>query len=1291
MTKIHWLSGVSGIWTTGDDWSGHTVPGASDTAIISAAPTAGPYIIQLELLTTLGGLVLNQAAATLQILPSAQLDIGGVLQLEAGTLEFDGSTLSGGTIVSSGGTFLSDMGALLDGVSVEGRLLLQGESPGDRFNVEGPFNLMPAGSHAATVTVSDANLAFADSQTVLGSGTIKLDGGVLDISGDNSPDATPTLQLGSQFVLDVFGSSAFESGNNGGLIVNEGTISVVGAGNLLTGAGFGDFTNAGTIAIGAGGAFEFAPQLGYEGTPPPSNFTNTGLITVAAGGVLGLTIDSTFSNTGSIRVAGTLALAGATTTAQALSFGLTSSATILLEGAMNNAGTTLDAGTGGTIAGLVLEGGDITGGTIVNAGGVNILSTTGEFGQPNYLDTILSDVTFDGVLSVGAGAVVTLENGTLLHRADGSGNGTIMLNADGGVVQFSGSQRLNGATIEAGTPNIDTTQYPTIGLVDPVPGISTVLTLSGYTRLLSSLLNIDGPYNSGGAQGDTVLNVGTLVLSAGSEIIFNNADLTNEGTLIASGADISFLSGTFINTGTLSLSGSAATLSLVAGDTPVSLDNTGLITLEAGASMEVGGYESSYENAGTIQVDGGTLVLTASLKTSAIGSIQVSGGGLLELGGVISNSFATLALGTGTPLANVDLFALVEGGTVSAAGSGVVFGLPPSPGAAPEPATLSGVTFEGPLILSQANESLAIEGGFALLGQGGSGPGSISLTGAGSTLTFEGETLANTDITIGAAGSAPAYLGNEYGTLTLAKTVSITQAGIQAALGGDIVNDGSITDAVAGGTLLLGGTFTNAGSIAIRNGADLVLNSATLENTGSISITDATVTLEYENLSVLSSLTLVHSVLDITGQLTATGETLSVGAGSAIGLAQISGDMTGGTIHDAGGGVQFFGQNVLLQGVTYQGVLSVSRPFTTITATGLTLEALNGTSPGTMDLTGAGSALLVGSGSVLNDATIDIGNNASSYDGAAVAAPLIAATDYDTIYETAPTLTLGAGLVVSQAGTYAAVGAAANIVASAATIEAGFAGGNFLLSGASFSSSGTIAVSNGDTLTEAAANFDNTGRISVAGSASALILDTAAYFNSGSLAANSFENAGTVVLGGGTLSEAVENGAFPAVPMLNTGLIAGFGTLAVAVNNLGAMEAAGGGTLNLTDQVSGSGLLAVEANSTLLLTGGAGAGVTARFAGTKSVLGLAAPHFLGKIAGFSATDTIDLLKEAATSARFAGDSIVVTLAAGGTLTLATTSALTGSLAVSSDNHGGALITYAPPDLSPNFLPTTHTT
>jgi hypothetical protein len=52
---------------------------------------------------------------------------------------------------------------------------------------------------------------------------------------------------------------------------------------------------------------------------------------------------------------------------------------------------------------------------------------------------------------------------------------------------------------------------------------------------------------------------------------------------------------------------------------------------------------------------------------------------------------------------------------------------------------------------------------------------------------------------------------------------------------------------------------------------------------------------------------------------------------------------------------------------------------------------------------------------------------------------------------------------------------------------------------------------------------------------------------------------------------------------------------------------------------------------------------------------------------------------------------VVTLAAGGTLTLATTSALTGSLAVSSDNHGGALITYAPPDLSPNFLPTTHTT
>jgi hypothetical protein len=74
-------------------------------------------------------------------------------------------------------------------------------------------------------------------------------------------------------------------------------------------------------------------------------------------------------------------------------------------------------------------------------------------------------------------------------------------------------------------------------------------------------------------------------------------------------------------------------------------------------------------------------------------------------------------------------------------------------------------------------------------------------------------------------------------------------------------------------------------------------------------------------------------------------------------------------------------------------------------------------------------------------------------------------------------------------------------------------------------------------------------------------------------------------------------------------------------------------------------------------------------------LGLAPKTFLGEISGFAAGDTIDLLQTAASGASFKGDSIVVTLTAGGSLTLRTVGALSGSLAVTSDGNDGTLIGF----------------
>jgi hypothetical protein len=130
---------------------------------------------------------------------------------------------------------------------------------------------------------------------------------------------------------------------------------------------------------------------------------------------------------------------------------------------------------------------------------------------------------------------------------------------------------------------------------------------------------------------------------------------------------------------------------------------------------------------------------------------------------------------------------------------------------------------------------------------------------------------------------------------------------------------------------------------------------------------------------------------------------------------------------------------------------------------------------------------------------------------------------------------------------------------------------------------------------------------------------------------------------------------------------------------------ASGGTLALTDAVTGTGTLQVDTGATLQLAG-VGAGGIADFNGIGGVLGLSPMSFLGAIGGFAAGDTIDLANTAASSARFSGDTILVTLTAGGTLTLDTTSALSGSLTVTTDTHSDSLITYAS---SPALFAPTH--
>jgi hypothetical protein len=185
----------------------------------------------------------------------------------------------------------------------------------------------------------------------------------------------------------------------------------------------------------------------------------------------------------------------------------------------------------------------------------------------------------------------------------------------------------------------------------------------------------------------------------------------------------------------------------------------------------------------------------------------------------------------------------------------------------------------------------------------------------------------------------------------------------------------------------------------------------------------------------------------------------------------------------------------------------------------------------------------------------------------------------------------------------------------------------------------------------------------------------------------SFENAGQITLAGGTIREEASRGV-PPVPLLNdaAGGISGAGNVATQLSNYGTIAAVGG-ELTLSKAIGGEGgVLDVSADATLSLLSSVSAGQVAQFGGADGVLGLSGRLFLGEIGGFASGDTIDLFKLSAKSAKFVGSSIVVTLTHGGTIALATTQALTGSLTVTGDGHGGSLIGFADTSLHPALVP-----
>ncbi len=812
---------------------------------------------------------------------------------------------------------------------------------------------------------------------------------------------------------------------------------------------------------------------------------------------------------------------------------------------------------------LALAGGTLQGGTLAFGGG-QFLSTGGT----------LSNVAVLGALALTqADAALVVQNGLRLAGASGSGAGSIALTGGYADLDFQGSQTVNNATISLGATGSLPGQTGAASLAVTHAGGAT----SGATLTLGPQLWV----RDAGGQGELVIGASSLLPGSGLP-----DELINQGTITASvaGSDLAITgTGIFENEGTIGIS-NGATLSIGAG---------------------------GFANSGTITVGAGTLALGGlfpATELSALGDVTLAGG-QVEITGDATNAGATISLGTGSSIAGslgaIALGGTITGGTVLDAGNGLSF--------APGTGLLDGVTYAGTLNLSAANAAVTLTDGTEV-GTSSGGTGTIHDSGAGAALLLRGtETLTNATITLGSAGAAAeigtgdAWLASTATTATLGSSVAVQQTGANAALAANgwspvpgigqsdtLVNAGRITAGFAGGVLAVSGygTFINQGTITVSNGETLPVTVQQFANAGTLTIASGGVVelgqltpgfgtppawsnagqilVQGGTLVLGGSITTAQlgtlaesgtgSSVVLAGTLNNAGGTLTLGGGAgpvSLSALSLTGTIAGGTISDSTG-VLAPGNagGALLDGVTYDGTLAM-------TQLGAYLRVRDGlTLNGTAEVLAAGSLLQFEGSQTLSAGHILLGAT-----GSAAAIGVL----HDPALSGGSTLTLGAGVSITQDGLLAGIGQAGGVVGDAivnqGSITAATSGGTLTLGGPGFVNHGLISVSNGDTLCVASQQFSNTGTIAVSGGelsvGGSLTLAELGHMvlTNGVLAVT-----GTLNLGGGTLAV----GAGTTIgQLLLTGSISN-GTIVDSGNGLAVSGAASlndvvyDGTINLS-------------------------------------------------------------------------------------------------------------------------------
>ena len=669
--------------------------------------------------------------------------------------------------------------------------------------------------------ISDvANFDFGSGGTITGPGTAAimnfLSGATWAVASGSSLFAAIGLQVGvsggaanSIATLNIGAGATIESGGTIGVGIfsgDIGSLNISGGGlvrdslaahpwagmNIGQAAGSGTLSpSAGTVTVIGAGSFL---NVGLNPLDLASD-GGSGSLTVAQGGsVEAASVDSSL-----IDALGIGGLGNATVTVTDPGSRLTSTGVAMIAQAGTSGLTIENSGVFQALADPTgLAGLDVGAGSTAGVGGLGIatVTTSGVLNSSGYVNVGMRGVS--GQLSVFNGGTVQVgttmtvgAGGTIGNGTTEVGNGTLSIGS-GGTVQLTGTPQTLSDGVYLGDSNIGTASVETA-----------VATINGG----GALLNAGGRGISVGQYGTAALTVslgGIVISGAANSSLIPALTLGRGGigTVTVTGAGSKLTANGAASVGQ---AGSGSLMVRNQGSVLIGLDNQGFGGLNIGGGAANAGGTLYAGGTGTALVDGGGDLFSQTTigvgENGASGLLTVLSGGTVDAGTQLLIGASTI-LAPGSTLISPAGTTTISSTTVETATGAIIVGA-------------------GGLLKAGGN-GIALAGTAAIVvGAGLGSVGTVDVSGAGATLTGNGQGL-----DVGLLGQG-ALVVNQGGTV-LAGTQFTSDAAIGIGVSAGVVGAMTVTD--------LGSLIQASGQIDVGGagrGALTVQNRGTVQSGGS--------------------------------------------------------------------------------------------------------------------------------------------------------------------------------------------------------------------------------------------------------------------------------------------------------------------------------------------------------------------------------------------------------------------------------------------------------------------------